>query len=188
MDGLEIQPLTPDRWDDLVELFGERGAYGGCWCMWWRQTSAEFSRGCGDGNRRAFQAIVQAGRVPGLVAHHSGRPVGWVAVAPRAELGRIERSPVLRPPDDRPAWSVSCFFVDRSHRRRRIAAALLDAAVAHARSRGAALVEAYPVDRLPGQPVDAFTGSLSLFRSAGFEEAARRRPQRPIVRLELPGG
>ena len=41
---LDIHPLTPDRWDDFEELFGERGAYGGCWCMWWRITRAEFER------------------------------------------------------------------------------------------------------------------------------------------------
>jgi hypothetical protein len=29
---LAVHPVTPDRWDDLVMLFGERGASSGCWC------------------------------------------------------------------------------------------------------------------------------------------------------------
>ena len=36
-----IHPLTPDRWDDLEALFGPRGAYGGCWCMFWRVSRAQ---------------------------------------------------------------------------------------------------------------------------------------------------
>ena len=36
ISDLEVYPLTPERWADLEELFGENGACGGCWCMWWR--------------------------------------------------------------------------------------------------------------------------------------------------------
>jgi hypothetical protein len=28
--------LTPDLWPALEDLFGESGAVGGCWCMYWR--------------------------------------------------------------------------------------------------------------------------------------------------------
>ncbi len=31
---LEFQPVTAERWQDLEALFGESGAYGGCWCMY----------------------------------------------------------------------------------------------------------------------------------------------------------
>ncbi|HEB84575.1 MAG TPA: N-acetyltransferase, partial [Bacteroidetes bacterium] len=33
---LEVYPLSPERWGDFEALFGERGACGGCWCMYWR--------------------------------------------------------------------------------------------------------------------------------------------------------
>jgi hypothetical protein len=36
MKQLEFIPATAERWQDLETLFGERGAYGNCWCMWWR--------------------------------------------------------------------------------------------------------------------------------------------------------
>ena len=32
--SFEFHPLTKDRWIDFEALFGARGAYGGCWCMW----------------------------------------------------------------------------------------------------------------------------------------------------------
>jgi GNAT superfamily N-acetyltransferase len=53
----------------------------------------------------------------------------------------------MRPVDDRPVWSIICFVVDPAARRTGVAEAMLRAAVAWARARGVALVEAYPCDR-----------------------------------------
>ena len=50
-----------DRWNDFETLFGEKGAYGGCWCMWWRISRKEFEQQQGDGNRRAMQQLVASG-------------------------------------------------------------------------------------------------------------------------------
>ena len=41
----EFHPLTPELWSDLEQLFGARGACGGCWCMWWRLSAGEFAAG-----------------------------------------------------------------------------------------------------------------------------------------------
>ena len=188
--GIEVRPLTPDRWDDLVELFGERGAYGGCWCMYFRLGS-EFQEGARDHgrkNRAAMQRIVRARRVPGLLGYLDGRPVGWVSVAPRQEFGKIERARSTRPVDDRPAWSIVCFYIDRRHRGRGVASALLRAAVDHARANGARLVEAYPVDpkrraKIPNS--EAYYGVVPMFEAAGFREVERRIPWRPIMRRAL---
>jgi GNAT superfamily N-acetyltransferase len=116
--------------------------------------------------------------------------VGWCAVAPRERFPRVLRSPTVRPVDDRPAWAVVCFVVARAERRRGVAAALLDAAVAYAAAHGAAAVEGYPVDaggrRRPSAAL--YTGTASMFRRAGFRELARRSPTRPIMRLDLRDG
>jgi ribosomal protein S18 acetylase RimI-like enzyme len=181
--GLEIHPVTPDRWDDLAALAGERGFTSGCWCMWWRVTSKEFDERHGAGLRRDLQRLVDAGRAPGLLAYVDGVPAGWVAVAPRDEYPRLDRSPKLRRLDDRPVWSITCFTIDRRHRRRGVAAVLLDAAVDFAQERGAEVVEAYPIDTAGAKRSSAelYTGTLAMFERAGFEEVARRGG-RPIVR------
>lgn len=186
--ALEIHPVTPQRWDDLETLFGPSGAYSGCWCMYLRESAREFDENVGVGNRARFAEVVGSGREPGLLAYEDGRPVGWVAVAPREEYPRVLRSPVHKPVDDIDGvWSVTCFFIDRSARGQGIASALLDAAVEFARAQGARVVEAYPTDPGDARPPSAemWRGSLEQFERAGFEVALRRKPARPIVRRVL---
>lgn len=184
---LSFLPLTPARWPDLERLFGPRGAYGGCWCMWWRLTRREFEANRGEGNRRALQSLVKDGDTPGLLAYAGEEPVGWCAVAPREAFGAVLRSPVLRPADGRPAWSIVCLYVHPAWRGRGLTVELARAAVAHVRRRGGTLVEAYPTAprgrRLP--PVSSYMGVPDIFRRAGFEEHARPSAARVIMRRAL---
>ena len=115
-DALEFRPLTPERWADFESLFGKRGACGGCWCMWFRVSRKEFETQKGAGNRKAMKATVDSGVVPGLLAYHEDRPVGWCSVAPRQDYPRLEGSRILKPVDDQPAWSIVCLFVAKSQR------------------------------------------------------------------------
>ena len=104
---LEIHPLTPDRWDDLVTLFDRPGDPKGCWCMFYRVRSRDFERLWGKGARTAFRGVVSDGPPPGLLAYRDGVPVGWCAVAPSETYPRVLNSRMLRPADDAPAcWAV----------------------------------------------------------------------------------
>lgn len=183
---LAIRPLGPERWPDLLRLFGPRGACGGCWCTWWRLARKEFEAGKGGRNRRRLEAYVGAGHVPGLLAYDGDVPVGWVAVEPREAYPRLDRSRTLARVDEEPVWSITCFFVARPQRGRGVTRALIEAAVAHARAAGAPAVEAYPV-AYDADVGDAFvyTGAASTFLALGFREVARRSPTRPIVRKVL---
>jgi GNAT superfamily N-acetyltransferase len=192
MRALTVHPCTPGRWPDLEALFGPTGAYAGCWCMYLRLTRAEFEAGSvrggthPGGNRVAMAAIVASGAEPGLLAYAQERPVGWVAVAPRDDSPRVRRSPVHKPVDDAAGvWAVTCFFVAPGARGGGVARTLLDAAVAHACARGAEIIEGYPIDPHGDRPpaAEMWRGSVALFAAAGFEIVARRRPDRPIMRL-----
>jgi len=184
---LVFRPLTPERWKDLEALFGRAGACAGCWCMWWRLSRSRWTQGKGAGNRRTLRKIVLSGESPGILAYAGGVPVGWCALAPREAYPALERSRILKRVDERPVWSITCFYVARAHRRSGLTTRLLEAAVAHARRRGARLVEGYPVDPRSKLTPDlfAFTGLASAFRKAGFTEVARRSATRPIMRREL---
>jgi GNAT superfamily N-acetyltransferase len=67
-----------------------------------------------------------------LLAFEGEEPVGWIAIAPRTELRRIERSRVTPRVDDEDVWVIPCITVRPSARGRGIAVALIRAAVAYA--------------------------------------------------------
>jgi len=184
---LDIQPCTADRWADVCALFGERGAQGGCWCMWWRLNPQEFKQNAGARNRETLKQLVEGGPVPGLLAYQDGQPIGWCSFAPRETLLRLPRSTAWKPIDAQPAWSIICFFVHPSARGQRIATRLLDAAISFIAAQGAQLIEAYPKDIGDEQVADRsiYFGTTTLFQAAGFVEVARRHPVFPIMRLQL---
>ncbi|MBN2289447.1 MAG: GNAT family N-acetyltransferase [Candidatus Glassbacteria bacterium] len=187
---IEYFPLTPERWSDFEELFSRKNSPRDCWCMWWKLTRAEFEKNKGEANRRAMKEIVDSGRVPGILAYARKRPVAWCAIAPRPEFPRLQRSPLLKPVDDRRVWSVVCFFVDRDFRRQGLSAGLLKAALRHAAGRGALVVEGYP--HLAGKEkrpdCEVYTGLHSTFAKAGFREVSRPSPNRSIMRYHLEAG
>ncbi len=181
--ALEFHPLTSERWDDLEALFGEHGAYGGCWCMWWRLTRAQFAKQIGEGNRRALRQIVESGEVPGILAYAGAQPVAWCSIGPRESFPALERSRKLKRVDDQPVWSIVCFFVAEPFRRQGLMVPLLRAAVEYARKHGATIVEGYPVEsQRVGSGASGYMGIASAFRAAGFTEVLRRSENQAVMR------
>jgi len=182
-----FHPLTPERWSDFDKLFGLRGACAGCWCMYWRLSRTQFDEQRGELNHRNIKALVDSNIIPGLLAYSGDEPVGWCSIAPREDFSTLSRSRILKPVDTQPVWSVVCFFVARSHRRKGLTVELLQAAVEFARVNGARIVEGYPVEPKTGKAPDVFvyTGLASAFLQAGFTEVLRRSETRPIMRYYL---
>jgi GNAT superfamily N-acetyltransferase len=184
---IETHPLTLDRWRDLAALFDTSSTTRTCWCTWFRQSTADYRANGGEKNRRAFQRIVKtADAPPGVLAYIDGKPAGWCAVAPREEYTRLARSKTLQPIDDKPVWSVTCFFIGSHARRKGVAHALLRAAVDLASNHGATTIEAYPL--VPGRKLrsdEAYVGVTPLFEKAGFTEAARPSAGRAIMRYNV---
>jgi GNAT superfamily N-acetyltransferase len=185
--NLKFSPLTPARWSDFATLFGERGACGGCWCMYWRLKRSEYNVNKGEGNRQAMKGIVNSGEVPGILAYSQQQPVAWCSVGPRENFPALERSRILKKIDDQPVWSITCFFVEKSRRKKGLSVQILKAAVDYAAKQGGRIVEGYPVEPIKEKTADAFvwTGLASAFEKAGFVECARRSETRPIMRYHI---
>jgi len=183
----EYHPLTADRWKDLEALFGERGACGGCWCMSWRLSKSEFTSQKGSKNKAALMKMVKSGEIPGIIGYSEGKPVAWCSLAPRETFPALERSRTLKRIDDKPVWSVVCFFIAKPFRKKEISVRILESAVEYARKNGAKIVEGYPVEPKKGRWPDAFawTGVASAFKKAGFKEVHRGSPSRPIMRYSI---
>jgi GNAT superfamily N-acetyltransferase len=194
-DGaIRVEPLTDATWEPLAALFREGGDPRMCWCQFWRLRSKDFAPLKVPELRERLHEQVASDLAPGLVALEGGRAVGWTSVAPLDHYQRVVNSKVIPRIDDRPVWSIVCFAVSQTARRRGIARALLDGAIAFARAHGATTLEAYPLDLEPGQHIDAnaaYTGTLSMFERAGFRVVADKASDpsstkpRVVVRLEL---
>jgi GNAT superfamily N-acetyltransferase len=187
------KPLTDANFADLEAIFNARGCSiaRSCWCMAYRKTGGP---GWGEKdyakikqeNRAGLKALAQRGEQVGLVGYRDGVPVGWISFGPREDFARLAKSKIMGPVDDQPAWSVICFVVPSEYRKQGVARQMLGAAIAFCRKKKVKLLEAYPVDTDGHSPDSSlWFGTKSMFDATGFEEVARRKPTRPVVRLKV---
>lgn len=172
---IEVLPATPERWPDVVTLLGG-GTERGCWCQSWRGSSAARGFSGPAANRDALEAQILQARVsdegfaPGVIAYVDDQPVGWCGLGPRAAMPRLVNSRTIPAADALPVWSIGCFVVRPGYRRRGVARALLQGAIAYARGQGAPGIEAYPIDPAGARVSTSFgfVGFTSMFETAGF--------------------
>jgi GNAT superfamily N-acetyltransferase len=182
--ALTVRALTPDRFGDLEAIFNAKGCSvaRGCWCMHYRVSGNDQRHR----SKRALEALATKDPPPGLIGYRGKTPVGWISLGPREDYAKLARSPVMKPVDEQPVWSIVCFVVPSEFRKQGVARELLSGAIAYAKKRGIKLLEAYPVDKSATSPADAsWFGSKRMYDEAGFHEVARRRPGRPVVRLRV---
>ncbi len=181
--ALEYHPVTPERLADL-RMFSERhGKFRYCSCMRWRLSSAEFSHSTKENRIATLDSLVEDDTPVGVLAYRDGEPVGWVSIAPRETFTALERYRALARVDARPVWSVTCFFVDRHVRRQGVTLGLLTAAVAYARSQGAATIEGYPVE--PDARLYTYMGAPATFLQAGFADVTPPERTRTVMRYTV---
>ncbi len=197
----ETRELSAETWPDFERLFSGGHGWDHCWCMAFqrgpRPSRQEFRTRAevGPRNRQAKKALVDQGQSHGILVYADGEPVGWCQYGTSGELhGRCIREPAPAETSD-PVWRVTCFVVDRRHRRGGVAGLALRAALEAIRKKGGGVVEAYPVacwthgrDAAPGAvfvqgvgPVApawggfgnvSTSGIASMFDKQGFEAVA----------------
>ena len=178
--SLRYSEVTAENLDSFQDLMKQKG----CWCMYWRMSESDFHAMPSEGRKEQMLQIIRAGEVPGILALDGDKPVGWCSISPRTSFGRLNSSKALRKVDDKPVWSIVCFYIDRKYRRMGVTSGLIQEAVRYAARNGASIVEAYPLDVKGQYPYTsaAYTGFLSTFLRAGFVVVERRSQKRPIVR------
>ena len=195
---LRIVAANEASWDDVQAVFGRRGDAARCQCQrfkwtdgWWAHAPREVlaaelfeQTNCG----------IAGAETTGLVAYLADEPVGWCAVEPRANYGRLLRMPVPwtgRPDEDKSdagVWAVTCFVVRAGFRRRGVSRALAAAAVDHARESGARAIEGYPIITTPGKVItwgEVHVGSRSIFQAAGFTQVSHPTLRRVVMRIDF---
>jgi GNAT superfamily N-acetyltransferase len=155
--------------------------------MFWRIKRSQFNQQKGDANRKALKEIADSGETPGILGYVGNVPIGWCSVAPRKSYLALENSRILRRIDDKPVWSIVCFFVAKQFRHKGVTLKLIKAAIDHVRRSGGNVIEGYPVEPRTAKAPDIFlyTGLASAFLKAGFTEVQRRSETRPIMRYVI---
>lgn len=198
-DGLRIAPANAATCDDLLAVFGRRGAAAGCYCQRYKLLPGEaFSKFPAEERARRLREQTTcgnptAGETSGIVAYLDEEPVGWCAVEPRPAyfgLLRVYKVPWEGRDEDRTdqrIWSVTCVLVRAGYRGRGLAYPLAKAAVDHARARGARALEAYPVRNETGVITwdEIHVGRESIFAAAGMVEVSRPGKRRLVMRIDF---
>jgi len=185
---LTFEPLTKRNWNKFVELFGNKGACGNCWCMYYRLKKSDFLEGkVNDGNKTAMKNVVWENKPTGLLGFCEGRAIAWCAFAPREDFVKLENSRVHKRIDDKAVWSVPCFFIDRNFRLHGVSVELLKRVAKYAKENGIKIIEAYPTiptkEKLPD--TFAWIGLFKSFVRAGFDIADETSKSRPMVRYYI---
>lgn len=179
LDRLAFHEVEQNRWGDFERLFESRGGPKACWCMVWRATPEEARRTDGASRKAAMAKRIAAGIPVGLLGYLDNEPVAWCSIAPRSTYRRL----VEDGSSNEGIWSLACFFVVRRLRGQGITQRIIAAAVEHAKSKGASIVEAYPV--APNSPSYRFMGFVPAFEIAGFCEVGRAGTRRHVFRLKV---
>jgi GNAT superfamily N-acetyltransferase len=185
INKLTFEPLTKNNWDKFVQLFGSRGACSNCWCMSFRRNKSDFMEGKQrDGNKNLMKKLVWENKPTGILGFYKEQAIAWCAFAPREVYVKIENSRVHKHIDDKPVWSIPCFFIDKNFRRKGVSVAMLKAIINYAAEKKIPVIEAYPTiptqEKLPD--IFAWIGLYKSFEKAGFEIADRTSKNRPMVR------
>ena len=190
LNQLTFEPLSKDNWGKFVQLFGELGACGNCWCMWPRIPKHDFQEGKeNDGNKSAMKDLVWAGQPTGILGFYEEQPIAWCAFAPREHYLKLEKSRVHKRIDDQPVWSIPCFFIDKNFRRQGVSVELLKGVIRYAAVQEIKIIEAYPTIPTKEKLPDSFAwiGLYKSFEQAGFQIVDRTSKNRPMVRYYTSG-
>jgi GNAT superfamily N-acetyltransferase len=185
---LTFEPLTKNNWSKFLELFGDKGACGNCWCMYYRLKKSDFLEGkVNNGNKTAIKSIVWKNKPTGLLGFYQGQAIAWCAFAPREDFIKLENSRVHKRIDDKPVWSVPCFFIHKDFRRHGISVELLKGVAKYAKENEIKIIEAYPIIPTKEKLPDSFAwiGLYKSFERAGFEIANTTSKNRPMVRYYI---
>ncbi|MBK9636902.1 MAG: GNAT family N-acetyltransferase [Bacteroidetes bacterium] len=188
LSSITVEPLTKKNWEKFLALFGDKGACGNCWCMYYRLSKSEFQEGkFDDGNRLAMKELVFSNSPTGVLAIYEGRAIAWCAFAPREDFVKLKKSRVHKPIDDQKVWSLPCTFIHKDFRRQGVSVALLKGLINYAKTTEIKIIEAYPTIPTQEKLPDSFAwiGLYKSFERAGFKIVDRTSKYRPMVRYEL---
>ncbi len=164
-----IKELRSETWPGFERIVEKHnGVWGGCWCLAFHLKRSQEKQWAGK-HKALKEKLVRANQSHAVLVYDGADVVGWCQFGPPVELpGRMSGYGKLdvAPPD----WRITCFFVDRDHRKEGVSKAALQGALHIIASKGGGTVDGYPIDTR-GKPYSSsflWGGTHSMFTEFGF--------------------
>jgi GNAT superfamily N-acetyltransferase len=164
-----VRELDSMTWPDQERVLEKHnGVWGGCWCVSFHLKRSEEKEWSGK-HRMLKEKLVRENKSHSALVYDRADVVGWCQFGPPLELpGRMSGYSKLdvAPPD----WRITCFFVDRDHRKEGVAKAALKGALGFIAAKGGGTVDGYPINTR-GKPYSSsflWGGTESMFAELGF--------------------
>lgn len=172
MSEYMVRALSPDTWDGFAGLAQRHnGVFGGCWCTFFHTMHSEKTFDADD-NRSLKRRLVEEGRAHAALVYDGDEAVAWCEYGSPEELPNIYHRKQYDAGETNPApWRITCFFVDRDHRRSGVAREALDGALQLIALAGGGEVVSFPNELPPGKRTSSsflHNGTRAMFEKAGF--------------------
>jgi ribosomal protein S18 acetylase RimI-like enzyme len=181
-----IRPLSLETWDAYAALIEKHnGVWGGCWCTYFHEDEPAGSKD--DLGRPGFKKrMVELGIAHAALVFDGDQAIGWAEYGSPVELPNIyHRKERDATGIDHAAYRITCFFIDRDHRRSGVAEEALNGALDLIAAAGGGVVESYPNIVDPAKKVSSsflHNGTPPMFERAGFAFVQRLGKNKTLMR------
>ncbi|WP_123682374.1 GNAT family N-acetyltransferase [Curtobacterium sp. PhB115] len=186
----EVKPLSAETFPAWQALAAKHnGVWGGCWCSYFHgdteQTVKAEHRGPEFKERLVGEGIAHAALV-----FDGDAAIAWCQYGSPLELPNIYHRKQYDAGETRPApWRITCFFVDRDHRRSGVAREALDGALALIALAGGGEVVSFPNELTAGKRTSSsflHNGTRAMFEQAGFTFERHIGKSKTVMRKTIP--
>jgi GNAT superfamily N-acetyltransferase len=184
-----LSPETFPAWLALAEK--HNGVWGGCYCSYFHGDTAGTVKD--DYDRATFKRrLVEEGVAHAALVMDGDQAIAWCQYGSPAELPNIYHRKQYDAAEPTPLapWRITCFFVDRDHRRKGVAMEALNGALQLIAEAGGGEVVSFPNELEPGKKTSAsflHNVTRSMFEEAGFTFERHIGKSKTVMRKVVAG-
>jgi len=184
-----IEPLTLQTYPLWLALARKHnGVWGGCYCSYFHGDTEHTVKRDHDGPEFKRRLVAEGVAHAALVVD-DGAAIAWCEYGTPIELPNIYHRKQYDAGESRPApWRITCFFVDRDHRRSGVAREALDGALQLIGRAGGGEVVSFPNELADGKRTSSsflHNGTRSMFEKAGFTFDRRIGKNKTVMRTTV---
>lgn len=186
-----VKALTPETYPAWLALAEKHnGVWGGCYCSYFHGDTEQTVKRDHDGPEY-MRRLVDEGVAHAALVFDGDQAIAWCKFGSPAELPNIYHRKQYDGGEEHPApWRITCFFVDRDHRRSGVAMEALNGALALIAEAGGGEVVSFPNELEPGKRTSSsflHNVTRTMFEQAGFTFERHIGKSKTVMRKVVEG-